>query len=76
MAGMRTIVFAHRAFRRYRVKTTVSDLTLAPPAPDAVAVWLTQWLVPANPVHIDRAHSCQNGGKNPSSPLLPPRTRT
>src|SRR2546425_4286540 len=56
VAGMRTIVFAHRAFRRYRVKTTVSDLTLAPPAPDAVAVWLTQWLLPATPAaHRPRA---------------------
>jgi len=49
----------------YRVKTTVSNLTLAPPAPDAVAVWLTQWLVPASPGCTSTANSCKNGGKNP-----------
>ena len=31
----------------YRVRMTVNDLSLTPPAPDAFAVWLTQWLVPA-----------------------------
>ena len=52
----------------YRVKMIVNDLTsLMPPAPDTVAVWLTQWLVPAaqgcvDPPSID---SCKKGGKNP-----------
>ena len=49
----------------YRVKMTVNNLTLAPPAPDAVAVWLTQWLVPADPGCTSTAASCKNGGKNP-----------
>ena len=50
----------------YRVKTTVSNLALAPPPlPDAVAVWLTQWLVPANTGCTSTASSCKNGGKNP-----------
>jgi hypothetical protein len=48
----------------YRVKTTVNNLTLAPPAPDTVAVWLTQWLVPAAAC-TSTAPSCKNGGKNP-----------
>src|SRR5437879_9624638 len=43
----------------------VNNLTLTPPAPDAVAVWLTQWLVPADPSCTSTAASCQNGGKNP-----------
>src|SRR5205085_7568774 len=33
----------------YRIKMTVNNMSLTPPAPDAFAVWLTQWLVPANP---------------------------
>src|SRR5439155_15266934 len=50
----------------YRVKTTVSNLALAPPPlPDTVAVWLTQWLVPANTGCTSTASSCKNGGKNP-----------
>src|SRR5207249_3826719 len=50
----------------YRVKTTVSNLALAPPPlPDMVAVWLTQWLVPANTGCTSTASSCKNGGKNP-----------
>src|SRR5205823_5821059 len=31
----------------------------------AVAVWLTQWLVPADPGCTSSADSCANGGKNP-----------
>jgi hypothetical protein len=51
----------------YRVKMTVNNLTLAPPAPDTVAVWLTQWLVPAAPGCVDApmTDSCTKGGKNP-----------
>jgi hypothetical protein len=53
----------------YRVKMTVNDLTsLTPPAPDTVAVWLTQWLVPAAPGCVDPSptiDSCKKGGKNP-----------
>jgi len=49
----------------YRVKMTVHNLTLAPPAPDTVAVWLTQWLVPAAASCTSSAASCMNGGKNP-----------
>jgi hypothetical protein len=44
---------------------TINNLTLTPPAPDAVAVWLTQWLVPADPGCNPSATSCKNGGKNP-----------
>ena len=33
----------------YRVKMTVNNLSLTPPSPDNFAVWLTQWLVPADP---------------------------
>src|SRR5437870_6380326 len=44
---------------------TVNNLTLAPPGPDAFAVWLTQWLVPASPGCTSSADSCKNGGKNP-----------
>jgi hypothetical protein len=49
----------------YRVRMTVNNLTLAAPAPDSVAVWLTQWLVPADTGCTSAAPSCQNGGKNP-----------
>src|SRR2546428_4662690 len=49
----------------YRVKMTVNNLSLMPPAPDSVAVWLTQWLVPADPACSSSADSCKNGGKNP-----------
>jgi hypothetical protein len=49
----------------YRVKMTVNNLSLMPPAPDTVAVWLTQWLVPADPACSSSADSCKNGGKNP-----------
>ena len=49
----------------YRVKMVVNNLTLTPPAPDAFAVWLTQWLVPASPACSSPAPSCVNGGKNP-----------
>ncbi|MFY9579761.1 MAG: hypothetical protein WAQ33_10580 [Gaiellaceae bacterium] len=48
----------------YRVRMSVNNLSLTPPAPDTVAVWLTQWLVPAG-VCTSAAPSCQNGGKNP-----------
>jgi hypothetical protein len=49
----------------YRVRMTIDNLSLTPPAPDAVAVWLTQWLVPADPACTSPADSCKNGGKNP-----------
>ncbi|MFY9550981.1 MAG: hypothetical protein WAU32_07510 [Thermoanaerobaculia bacterium] len=49
----------------YRVKTTVNNLSLAPPLPDTVAVWLTQWLVPADPACTSSSDSCTKGGKNP-----------
>jgi hypothetical protein len=49
----------------YRVSMTINNLSLAPPAPDTVAVWLTQWLVPADPACSSSAASCKNGGKNP-----------
>jgi len=49
----------------YRVKMTVQNLSLTPPAPDTVAVWLTQWLAPADPNCMSVAASCKNGGKNP-----------
>ena len=50
----------------YRVKMIVNDLTsLTPPAPDTVAVWLTQWLAPADPACTSSADSCKKGGKNP-----------
>src|SRR5207237_2724937 len=39
--------------------------SLAPPGPDTVAVWLTQWLLPAAPGCTSSADSCKNGGKNP-----------
>jgi hypothetical protein len=43
----------------------INNFSLTPPAPDTVAVWLTQWLVPADPTCISSAASCKNGGKNP-----------
>jgi hypothetical protein len=49
----------------YRVKMTVNNLALTPPAPDAFAVWLTQWLVTADSGCSSPADSCQKGGKNP-----------
>jgi len=49
----------------YRVRMTVNNMSLNPPAPDTVAVWLTQWLVPADPGCTPTADSCKNGGKNP-----------
>jgi hypothetical protein len=51
----------------YRVKMTVNNLGLTPPAPDTVAMWLTQWLVPAAPGCVDApmTDSCTKGGKNP-----------
>ncbi|MGB2876405.1 MAG: hypothetical protein WBB76_13160 [Gaiellaceae bacterium] len=49
----------------YRVRMTVNNLSLLPPAPDTVAVWLTQWLVPASPSCSSAAADCTNGGKNP-----------
>ena len=49
----------------YRVQIVVSNLSLTPPAPDAVAVWQTQWLVPAATGCTSDAPSCVNGGKNP-----------
>jgi hypothetical protein len=53
----------------YRVKMTVNNLDLTNLStailPDKVAVWLTQWLVPADPDCTSSADSCKNGGKNP-----------
>jgi hypothetical protein len=49
----------------YRIKMTINNLSLTPPAPDTVAVWQTQWLVPASPSCTSSAASCVNGGKNP-----------
>ncbi len=49
----------------YRVTMKINNLTLTPPAPDSVAVWLTQWLIPADPNCSSTATSCKNGGKNP-----------
>jgi hypothetical protein len=49
----------------YRVSMIINNFSLTPPAPDTVAVWLTQWLVPADPTCISSAASCKNGGKNP-----------
>ncbi|MDQ6801029.1 MAG: hypothetical protein M3041_09355 [Acidobacteriota bacterium] len=51
----------------YRVKMTVNNLSLTPPAPDLFAVWLTQWLVPAATgcTSTVPAGDCRNGGKNP-----------
>jgi len=48
----------------YRIKMTVNNLSLSPPAPDKVAIWHTQWLVPASPSCTSSAPSCVNGGKN------------
>jgi hypothetical protein len=43
----------------------VNDLSsLAPPTGDSVAVWLTQWLVPADKACTSTTESCTNGGKN------------
>jgi hypothetical protein len=50
----------------YRVKMTVNNLTIPTvPAPDAFAVWLTQWLVPAATACDPTVASCRDGGKNP-----------
>src|SRR5207302_10918248 len=49
----------------YRVKMTVANLTLLVPATDTVAIWQTQWLVPASPSCTSAADSCKKGGKNP-----------
>ena len=50
----------------YRVNMTVNNLSLvAPGAPDPVAVWSTQWLLPADPACTSTAASCKHGGKNP-----------
>jgi len=51
----------------YRVSMMINNLTLTPPAPDTVAVWLTQWLVPAASGCVDTltTDSCKKGGKNP-----------
>ena len=49
----------------YRVKMKINNLSLTPPAPDSVAVWLTQWLIPADPSCSSTAASCKNGGRNP-----------
>ncbi len=74
----------------YRVRMTINNLSLTPPFAanpvavppypgDPVAVWLTQWLVPADPncSSSSSAASCTNGGKNPfvyfeSDGLTPP----
>ena len=49
----------------YRVKMTVGNLSLTPPAPDTVAVWLTQWLTPASASCSNSVDACRKGGKNP-----------
>jgi hypothetical protein len=49
----------------YRVRMIVNNLTTLPSAPDAFAVWQTQWLVPADPGCTSTADSCTKGGKNP-----------
>ena len=49
----------------YRVRMTINNMSLTPLAPDTVAVWLTQWLLPAAPGCTSSADSCKNGGKNP-----------
>jgi hypothetical protein len=49
----------------YRVRMTVNNLSLTTPAPDTVAVWSTQWLVPAASGCTSLADSCKRGGKNP-----------
>ncbi|GAC1308613.1 MAG: hypothetical protein NVSMB10_15010 [Steroidobacteraceae bacterium] len=49
----------------YRITMLIDNLSLTPPAPDTDAVWLTQWLVPADPGCTSSAPSCKNGGKNP-----------
>ena len=58
----------------YRVQMTVNNLTLTPPyaQTDPIAVWLTQWLLPANPncsasadPAVSGAEACKNGGINP-----------
>jgi hypothetical protein len=49
----------------YRVKMIVNDLSsLTPPTGDSVAVWLTQWLVPADKACTSTTESCTKGGKN------------
>jgi hypothetical protein len=51
----------------YRVRMTVNNLSLTPPLLDLLAVWLTQWLVPAAPdcTSTVALSDCRNGGKNP-----------
>ncbi|HVH72785.1 MAG TPA: sialidase family protein [Candidatus Dormibacteraeota bacterium] len=51
----------------YRVQMVINNMSLTLPAPDSVAVWLTQWLVPADPACTPSKPNdqCQNGGKNP-----------
>jgi hypothetical protein len=50
----------------YRVKMVINNMSLTPPAPpDTVAIWNTQWLVPADPNCTSTADSCKKGGKNP-----------
>ncbi|HKP18079.1 MAG TPA: hypothetical protein VJT84_06340 [Gaiellaceae bacterium] len=53
----------------YRIKMTVSNLSLNPPAApntDTDLVWLTQWLTPASPGCTNTASDsgCATGGKN------------
>jgi len=40
-------------------------MSLTPPAPDAVAIWQTQWLVPAATGCDSTVERCRKGGKNP-----------
>ena len=49
----------------YRVKMVVNNMSLTPPAPDTVAIWHTQWLIPADPNCTSTSDSCKKGGKNP-----------
>ena len=50
-----------------RIRMTVGNLTLTPPAPpdsDTDQVWLTQWLLPAAGDCSSPTPSCKDGGKN------------
>jgi hypothetical protein len=48
----------------FRKDVIVNNLSLTPPAPDTVAVWITQWLVPADPACTSSSDACKKGGKN------------
>jgi hypothetical protein len=48
----------------FRKDVIVNNLSLTPPPPDTVAVWITQWLVPADPACTSSSDACKKGGKN------------